>query len=78
MQEDNYDGRVIASELRNPDFVRLAESFGVSAARAELPESLRAEVESAIGRSGPSFIEVPIGKVPDPWGSSLPRGKVRG
>ena len=78
MQEDDYGGRVIASELRNPDFVRLAESFGVSAARAETPERLRAELEKAFGRSGPSFIEVPIGKVPDPWGVSLPRTKVRG
>jgi acetolactate synthase-1/2/3 large subunit len=78
MQEDDYDGRVIASELRNPDFVRLAESFGVSAARAETPEHLRSELEKAFGHNGPSLIEVPIGKVPDPWGVSLPRAKVRG
>ena len=78
MQEDDYGGRVIASELRNPDFVRLAESFGVAAARAETPERLRGEVEKAFGRSGPSLIEVPIAKVPDPWGVSLPRAKVRG
>lgn len=78
MQEDDYDGRVIASELRNPDFVRLAESFGVSAARAETPQGLRGELDKAFGRSGPSLIEVPIAKVPDPWGVSLPRAKVRG
>ena len=78
MQEDDYDGRVIASELRNPDFIRLAESFGVSAARAETPENLRAELEKAFARSGPSLIEVPIGKLPDPWGVSLPRKKARG
>jgi acetolactate synthase I/II/III large subunit len=78
MQEDDYDGRVIASELRNPDFVRLAESFGVSAARAETPERLRGALDEAFARSGPSLIEVPIAKVPDPWGVSLPRAKVRG
>jgi len=78
MQEDDYGGRVIASELRNPDFVRLGESFGVHAVRAESPDSLRTEVEKAFGRSGASLIEVPIGKVPDPWGVSLPRAKVRG
>ncbi|MCA1553653.1 MAG: hypothetical protein LC737_04670, partial [Chloroflexi bacterium] len=33
MQKQNYGGRVIASELTNPDFVKLAESFGVSATR---------------------------------------------
>ena len=78
MQEDDYDGRVIASELRNPDFMQLAESFGVSGARAETPERLREELEKAFGRSGPSLIEVPIGKLPDPWGVSLPRTKTRG
>jgi acetolactate synthase-1/2/3 large subunit len=78
MQEDDYDGRVIASELRNPDFMQLAESFGVSGVRADTPESLRGELEKAFGRSGASLIEVPIGKLPDPWGVSLPRTKARG
>jgi acetolactate synthase-1/2/3 large subunit len=78
MQEDDYGGRVIASELRNPDFVKLGESFGMHAVRAAAPESLRTEVEKAFGRGGPSLIEVPIGKVPDPWGVSLPRARVRG
>jgi len=78
MQEDDYGGRVIASELRNPDFVRLAESFGAAAARADSPERLRDALEEAFGRSGPCLIEVPIGKVPDPWGVSLPRTKIRG
>ena len=78
MQEDHSGGRVIESELSNPDFVRLAESFGVAAARADSPERLRGELEDAFGRSGPTLIEVPIGKVPDPWGVSLPRTKARG
>ncbi len=78
MQEDDYAGRVIASELRNPDFMQLAESFGVAGARAGSPEELRAEIEQAFGRAGPSLIEVPIGKLPDPWGVSLPRTKTRG
>ena len=78
MQEDDYGGRVIASELRNPDFVRLAESFGVGAARAETPDALRDAVSKAIDAGGTTLIEVPIGKVPDPWGVSLPRTKVRG
>ena len=77
MQEDDYDGRVIASELRNPDFVRLAESFGVAAARAESPDALRDAVTRAFSTGGPSLIEVPIGKLPDPWSLSLPRAKVR-
>ena len=78
MQEDDYGGKVIASELRNPDFMGLADSFGVHGARAESPEALRVEVEKAFGRTGPSLIEVPMDKVPDPWGVSLPRTKARG
>ena len=78
MQEDDYGGRVIASELRNPDFIRLAESFGVRAARAENPDALRDAVDKAISTGGPNLIEVPIGKLPDPWGLSLPRSKARG
>ncbi|GMQ75817.1 MAG: thiamine pyrophosphate-binding protein [Gammaproteobacteria bacterium] len=78
MQEDDYGGRVIASELRNPDFIRLAESFGVGAARAETPDALRDELNKAFSTSGANLIEVPIAKVPDPWGVSLPRAKARG
>ena len=78
MQENDYGGRVIASQLRNPDFIRLAESFGVCAARAETPDALRDALTEAFSASGVSLIEVPIGKLPDPWGVSLPRAKARG
>jgi len=40
MQENLYDGRTIASDLTNPDFVAMAESFGCVAYRAETPEEL--------------------------------------
>ena len=30
-QRERFDGRVVASDLVNPDFVKLAESFGVAA-----------------------------------------------
>ena len=31
-QRERFDGRVVASDLVNPDFVKLAKSFGVAAA----------------------------------------------
>ncbi len=34
MQRDLYDGRIIASDLVNPDFSRLVSSFGAQYARA--------------------------------------------
>ena len=72
MQEDLYDGRVVGSELRNPDFVKLGESFGIDAHRVKTPKSLRATIEHAFSTTGPTLIEVPVGKMPSPWGVSQP------
>jgi acetolactate synthase-1/2/3 large subunit len=67
MQEDDYGGRVIASELRNPDFPRLAETFGAVGARATSPEAMAREIRLGLGRPTPTLIEVPMGRTPDPW-----------
>ncbi len=67
MQKELYDGRVIASELSNPDFTKLAESFGAWATRATTPDELKTAIAEAFGQSGPSVIEVPVGVMPDPW-----------
>lgn len=67
IQDDQYGGRRIASDLRNPDFVRLAESFGALGLRAETPDALRAALRRAFQESGPAVIEVPVGAMPDPW-----------
>ena len=72
MQEDLYDGRVVGSELRNPDFVKLGESFGINSHRVKTPKALQAAVERALSSHGPSLIEVPVGKMPSPWGISQP------
>ena len=67
MQEDLYGGRVVASDLRNPDFVRFAESFGAAARRAEGPQGLATALRWALDQPGPTLIEVPVSKMPDPW-----------
>ena len=77
MQEDLYDGRVIASELRNPDFVKLAESFGAAAVRADTPDDLRNAVAAAWGRSVPTVVSVRVGRFPDPFGPVRPTKAVR-
>jgi acetolactate synthase-1/2/3 large subunit len=64
IQQRTY-GREIGSSLTNPDFAKLAESFGVFGARAEGPAELRATVAAAIERDEPAVIEVPIGPQPD-------------
>ena len=40
-QQDNYGGRVIGTELKNPDWILMAESFGVRAARVPLVAEVR-------------------------------------
>ena len=40
-QEQQFGGRTIGAELENPDFVKLAESFGVAAQRVRTPDALR-------------------------------------
>lgn len=77
IQRDNYGGRYIASDLTSPDFVGLAESCGVSAARAETPDALLQELRKAIANPGPNLIEVPVGEFPSPWKYIL-MPKVRG
>lgn len=67
-QKQNFGGRVIASELRNPDFVKLAESFGAQGLRASSPEELRGALKRGFATTdGPTLIEVAMGEVPSPW-----------
>jgi len=66
MQRQRF-GRLIASDLRNPDFVRLAESFGARGARVEGPEALEHAVRQSLDGEGPALIEVPVGEMPDPF-----------
>jgi thiamine pyrophosphate-dependent acetolactate synthase large subunit-like protein len=43
---------------RNPDFLMLARAFGCDAARPETLETLGSELTAALGRGGPTVIEV--------------------
>jgi len=65
MQKELFGGRYIASDLLNPDFVRLAESFGAAGRRAESPERLREAVGWALRQQVPVVIEVPVPAMPD-------------
>jgi acetolactate synthase-1/2/3 large subunit len=69
MQQELHGGRVLGSELRNPDFVAMAESFGALGLRAEDPAGLRAAIEKGLAAGAPTLIEVPVAhiKFNDPW-----------
>ncbi len=67
-QKEWFDGRVICSDLHNPDFVRMAESFGAAGFSAHDPESLRGAIQRAFEEQGPSIIEVTVDEFfPAPW-----------
>lgn len=72
MQQQQYGGRVIASELQNPDFVKLAESFGALGLRAYSPDEVYAALLQGLATlDRPTVIEVPVGEMPSPWSLSF-------
>src|SRR5262249_36493894 len=68
-QRTRFDGRVVAADLVNPDFVKLAESFGIAASRVTAPDQFRAALEKALAHDGPYLIaiEVPRDSEVTPW-----------
>jgi acetolactate synthase-1/2/3 large subunit len=73
-QQRLFDGREIGARLRNPDFVRLAQSFGVAARGVSTPDQLRAGLAEALNRDAPALIEVAIetGSEVSPWEFLMP------
>jgi acetolactate synthase I/II/III large subunit len=68
-QKTTFQGRYLGESLRNPDFVKLAESFGAAAFRVETPKALRSVLERALADDAPALIEVPgePGAEASPW-----------
>jgi acetolactate synthase-1/2/3 large subunit len=68
-QQERYDNHLIGADLDNPDFVMLAESFGVAGYRVESPEELKPALAKAIDEDKPAIIEVLIerGSETSPW-----------
>jgi acetolactate synthase-1/2/3 large subunit len=59
-QRERFDGRIVASDLVNPDFMKLAESFGVGAARVTSPDQFRPALEKALADGGPYLIDIEV------------------
>jgi acetolactate synthase-1/2/3 large subunit len=64
LQQKKHDQRYLDTDLNNPDFLKLAEAYGLPGARADNAEDFRQEFRRALNRAGPSLIEVP-----DQWRS---------
>jgi acetolactate synthase-1/2/3 large subunit len=59
-KQDKKFGRHFGTDFTNPDFVRLADSFGMPAWRCEGVEDLGTHLRRALGLDVPSLIVVPI------------------
>ncbi|MDQ4045384.1 MAG: thiamine pyrophosphate-dependent enzyme, partial [Chloroflexota bacterium] len=59
-QKRTYPGRYVAVDLVNPDYVKLAEAYGIEGVRANSPQELTAALERAKSSEMPVIIDVPI------------------
>jgi acetolactate synthase-1/2/3 large subunit len=67
-QVEQFEGRLLGTDLLNPDFVGLAESFGVRGARATTPAELEGLLRETLGSNAePVLIDVPVGVMPNPF-----------
>ena len=57
--QQGRDGRYIASDLRNPDFTRLAEAYGARGLRAESLAELGPALQTALRSGVATVVEVP-------------------
>jgi acetolactate synthase I/II/III large subunit len=59
-QERNYPGRVVGTDLRNPDFVAYARAFGAHGALVERSEDFAAALDEALGCGRPAVVELRV------------------
>jgi thiamine pyrophosphate-dependent acetolactate synthase large subunit-like protein len=59
-QAREHDRRFIGVDLVNPDFLKLADAYGVPGVRAETPDALETAIREASTRDQPTIIDAPI------------------
>jgi acetolactate synthase-1/2/3 large subunit len=57
-QERQFPGRVVGTDLVNPDFVALAEAYGAHAERVERSEEFAEAFERALAAGRPALLEL--------------------
>lgn len=65
IQQVQFDGRTIASDLKNPNYLKLADSFGIAGRRATNATELATQLREAIKANEPTLIEIPVPPMPD-------------
>ena len=59
-QERRYPGRVVATDLKNPDFISLARSFGAFAERVQTTGDFPGAFRRAVGERRPAVLELRV------------------
>ena len=59
-QERQFPGRVIGTDLENPDFPALARAYGAHGERVERTEDFEAAFDRALASGRPSVLELPV------------------
>jgi acetolactate synthase-1/2/3 large subunit len=77
IQQERYGNRLIASDLQNPDFGKLADSFGIASFKVSDAKQLEDALHKAFALNAPALVWVPHGDVPSPW-DMIMMPKVRG
>jgi acetolactate synthase-1/2/3 large subunit len=74
-QRTQFQNRINGALLANPDFMLLAQAFGVQAHRVTSPEELRPVLRQALAAAGPVLIEILLapGTEASPWEFIHPR-----
>ena len=75
-QENRFGGRVIGTRIHNPDYAKLAESYGAEGIKLSGHQDLRPALRDALKADGPVLIEVPIPNLVPPF-QIPPPGMIR-
>jgi acetolactate synthase-1/2/3 large subunit len=67
IQQVDLGGKVLGSELQNPDYLKLADAFGITGRRTDNADGLARALNESIKANEPTLIEVPVGQMPNPW-----------
>ena len=66
-QSSRFQGRVVGTELHNPNFVQLAESFGARGIRVDKTEDLPGAIRDAIAGERPTIVEMITPRLTPPY-----------
>ena len=67
IQQVDLGGKVLGSELKNPDYLKLADAFGITGRRTDSADGLARALNASIKANEPTLIEVPVSQMPNPW-----------